>query len=82
MLKIGFCPTGGSQFDCNEWNRLPNARLFAVIKIFEIENFLRDFVISSTKDARRCSKNTGSLIVDYYDRKKENNSDKNNFKIK
>ena len=31
----------------NEWNRLPNSSLFAVIKIFQIEKFLREFPFSS-----------------------------------
>ena len=36
------------EFDCNEWNWLPNFRLSAVIKIFKIEKFLIDFLFSST----------------------------------
>ena len=35
------------EFDCNEWKQLPNSRLFAVMKTFEIEKFLRNFVLSS-----------------------------------
>ena len=35
------------KFDFYEWNWLPNARLFVVITIFEMEKFLRDFVFSS-----------------------------------
>ena len=33
------------EFDCNEWNPLPNSRLF--MKLIEIEKFLGDFVFSS-----------------------------------
>ena len=36
------------EFDCYEWNRLPNSLLFAVMEIFEIGKFFRDFVFSST----------------------------------
>ena len=30
----------------NEWNRLPNSWLFAVIPIFQIEKFVREFSFS------------------------------------
>ena len=40
--------------DCNEWNRLPNSRLFSVIKMFKIEKLLGDLAFSST----------GSLILE------------------
>ena len=33
--------------DWYEWNRLPNSRLFAVIKIFDSEKLFGDFVFSS-----------------------------------
>ena len=36
------------QFDCNVCNQFRNSQLFAVITIFEIEKFLRDFVFGST----------------------------------
>ena len=48
------------EFDCNEWNGLPNSRLLAVIKIFEIEKFLMDFVFRSTSSQWRRHRGLGS----------------------
>ena len=46
------------EFDFNEWNRLPNFQLFAVIKIFKIEKFFSDLALSSA-----CSLNFLALYV-------------------
>ena len=34
------CSKNSCEFDCNEWNRLPNSQLFAVIMIFKVKSSL------------------------------------------